>query len=222
MKVRSLVLKPLAAAALLCSGASLAAPPVSNGLSSVLGGSGSAGLLNLNVAIGSTMNSLGGGLDSLPALGSGGNGNGDSPLNPFAQGSFLHDNPAGHLVFDTVNVVRRGTGGIIPVNSERPDLPGLRKDATSRLVHDLQLYEVTERTLDSLTGGASNLNLPVPAAVPAVKAPARANADRGNRDDDDNGFLGVADSTTLGTDNDRDPGDNGFLGIADSSTLGTD
>lgn len=221
MKVRSFVLKPLAAAALLCSGASFAAPPVTNGLNSILGGSGTSGLLNLDIGIGSTMNSLGGGLDALPALGAG-SGNGDSPLNPFAQGSFLHDNPAGHLVFDTVNVVRRGTGGLIPVNSERPDLPGLRKDATSRLVHELQLYEVTERTLDSLTGGASGLNLPVLAAVPVGQAPARDNGDRGNGDDNDNGFLGVADSSTLGTDNDRDAGDNGFLGIADSSTLGTD
>lgn len=222
MKVRSLMLKPLAAAALLFSGASFAAPPVTNGLSSILGGSGTSGLLNLDVTIGSTMNSLGGGLDSLPALGQATNGNGDSPLNPFAQGSFLHDNPAGHLVFDTVNTVRRGTGGLIPVNSERPDLPGLRKDATSRLVHDLQLYEITETTLDSLTGGASNLNLPVLAAIPVGQAPAGDDGNRRNGDDNDNGFLGVSDSTTLGTDNDRDPGDNGFLGIADSSTLGTD
>ena len=41
--------------------------------------------------------------------------------------------------------------------------------------------------------------------------------------DDDNGFLGVNDSSTLGTENGPDTDrDSGFLGAGDSSTLGTD
>jgi hypothetical protein len=184
MKARSLVVfKPLVAAAALCMGAAHAAPP---------------GAPNLGATLGSTLGSLGAaGTHPLPSLVQDGGGNGDSPLNPFAQGSFLHHNPAGHLAFDTVNGIRRAApDGLIPVNSERPDLPGLRKDATSRLVHDLELYETTERTLDALSIGDGS--------------------------DHDGGFLGAADSSTLGTDDHRDPGDNGFLGVADSSTLGTD
>ena len=39
--------------------------------------------------------------------------------------------------------------------------------------------------------------------------------------DNDSGVLGAGDSSTLGTDNGRDSGDNGFLGAGNSSTLGT-
>ncbi|MGQ0620458.1 MAG: hypothetical protein ACT4QA_11155 [Panacagrimonas sp.] len=50
--------------------------------------------------------------------------------------------------------------------------------------------------------------------------------ERSNDDSDDNGFLGVENSSTLGTDerdgSGRDDGDSGFLGIGNSSTLGTD
>lgn len=265
MKVRSLVLKPLVAAALVCAGAAYAAPPATNALNGTLAGlRGSNGnlnslmnpgsglrsalagsrasrssLLDLNLSLGSTMDSLRGlGGASLPGLGQGGGtGNGDHPLNLFSQNSPLHDNPLGHAAFDTVNVVRRATNppGLIPLNADRPDLPGLRKDATSRLVHSLKLYEISETLLDSLpTGLGSGTSLPLTDIGGA--------ADAGDSDDDngflgvddsstlgtddgsdnDGGFLGAGDSSTLGTDSDRDPGDNGFLGIADSSTLGTD
>lgn len=46
-------------------------------------------------------------------------------------------------------------------------------------------------------------------------------SDDSRSNDDDNGFLGVENSSTLGTDEGSDD-DNGFLGIGDSSVLGTD
>ncbi|HKY22558.1 MAG TPA: hypothetical protein VJM31_15200 [Vicinamibacterales bacterium] len=258
------MLKPLAAAALLCTGAVYAAPPATNvlngtlaglrgstsGLNSVMQSNTRSSILDLNLTLGSTTNSLTGlGASSLPGLGQGaGNNDGDNPLNLFSQNSPLHDNPVGQAVFDTANDVRRATTppGLIPLNADRPDLPGLRKDATSRLVHSLKLYENSEAVLDSLPiGGSATPNLPLTAAAPALKQPiqeAQEAADEANDDGDDNGFLGVnnsstlgtddgsdndsgflgaGDSSTLGTDNDRDPGDNGFLGAANSSTLGT-
>jgi hypothetical protein len=270
MKKRSLVLKPLVAAALLCAGAAYAAPPANslvtsltgartssaglgsimqsgNGLGSALSGSttGTMNGLNLSVTLGSVTNSLSGAGSSLPGLGQPGKGS----LNPFAQNGPIHDNALGHAVFNTVNDVRRATNppGLIPLNADRPDLPGLRKDATSDLVHTLHLYEGTERVL-SLVGANQDASLNVPLTGAALTRPVQqlrqAARDASDRNDDhdngflgvdnsstlgtdegsdnDSGFLGAGDSSTLGTDNDRDPGDNGFLGIGDSSTLGTD
>lgn len=236
MKARNLVLKPLIAAALLCTGTAYAAPPTNplSGLTSGLNGSGassSSNFLNLNLTLGSAMNSL-------PSLDPAGSNGGTGAMNPFSQNSPLHDNAVGHLVFDTANGVRRALpNGTIPTNDARPDLPGLRKDATSELVHNLKLKETTQNLMDAGRTGV----------MPAVKQPVRelrnAAEDAGDGDDHDNGFLGVnnsstlgtddgsdndggflgaGDSSTLGTDNDRDPGDNGFLGAGNSSTLGTD
>lgn len=262
MKVRSPVLKPLVAAALLCTGAAHAATPANalngtlaglrsptSGLNSVMRSNTNSSVLDLNLALGSATDALSGaGASSLPGLGLGaGNNDGDHPLNLFSQNSPLHDNPVGHAVFDTANDVREATDppGVIPLNPDRPDLPALRQDATSRLVHSLRLYENSETLLDALPiGGGSGMNLPLTAAAPAIKQPiqeAADDADDGDSDDNgflgvddsstlgtdddsdnDGGFLGAGDSSTLGTDNDRDPGDSGFLGAADSSTLGTD
>lgn len=270
MKKRSLVLKPLVAAALLCTGAAYAAPPASgltatltglrtsstglssvmssgSGVGSALSGStaGTTNGLNLSVTLGSALGSLSGAGQSLPGLGQPGQA---GSLNPFAQNGPIHDNALGHQVFNTVNDVRRATNppGLIPLNADRPDLPGLRKDATSDLVHTLHLYEGTETVL-GLIGANQDPSLNVPLTGAALTRPLeqlqQAARDAGDGHDHDNGFLGVnnsstlgtddgsdndsgflgaGDSSTLGTDNGRDPGDNGFLGIADSSTLGTD
>lgn len=275
MKVKSLMLKPLVAAALLCTGAAYAAPPANslvasltgtrsstsglgtimqsgNGVGSALSGStsGTSNGLNLNVTLGSAVNSLtsgGSGAAALPGLGQLGQPGQTGSINPFAQNGPVHDNAIGHQVFNSVNDVRRATNppGVIPLNADRPNLPGLRKDATSDLVHTLHLYEGTERVLSVVGANQSpNLNVPLTGATPAVKQPiqelqqtAERNNDHDNGflgvnnsstlgtddgSDNDGGFLGAGDSSTLGTDNDRDPGDNGFLGAGNSSTLGTD
>lgn len=78
---------------------------------------------------------------------------GAGTLNLFSQSSPLHHNAIGQKGFDYANNLRRATGNIIPTNDQRPDLPGLRKDSTSRLVHSLQLYEISDAVLLPLGAG---------------------------------------------------------------------
>jgi hypothetical protein len=78
---------------------------------------------------------------------------GAGTLNLFSQISPLHDNAIGQQVFDYGNNLRRATGNIIPTNDKRPDLPGLRKDSTSRLVHSLNLYEISDAVLLPIGAG---------------------------------------------------------------------
>ncbi|HKY22559.1 MAG TPA: hypothetical protein VJM31_15205 [Vicinamibacterales bacterium] len=78
---------------------------------------------------------------------------GAGTLNPFSQISPLHNNAIGQQGFDYANNLRRATGNIIPTNDQRPDLPGLRKDATSRLVHSLKLYEASDAVLIPIGAG---------------------------------------------------------------------
>jgi hypothetical protein len=78
---------------------------------------------------------------------------GAGTLNPFSQSSPLHHNAFGQQGFDYANNLRRATGNIIPTNDQRPDLPGLRKGATSRLVHSLKLYETSNAVLTPLGAG---------------------------------------------------------------------
>lgn len=78
---------------------------------------------------------------------------GAGTLNPFSQISPLHDNAVGQQGFDYANNLRRATGNIIPTNDQRPDLPGLRKDATSELVHSLKLYEASDTVLIPIGAG---------------------------------------------------------------------
>lgn len=78
---------------------------------------------------------------------------GAGTLNPFSQISPLHHNAIGQQGFDYANNLRRATGNIIPTNDRRPDLPGLRKDATSNLVHSLKLYDASNTLLNPLGAG---------------------------------------------------------------------
>lgn len=78
---------------------------------------------------------------------------GAGTLNLFSQSSPLHNNAIGQQGFDYANNLRRATGNIIPTNDKRPDLPGLRKDSTSRLVHSLKLYEISDSVLLPLGAG---------------------------------------------------------------------
>lgn len=78
---------------------------------------------------------------------------GAGTLNLFSQISPLHDNAIGQQGFDYANNLRRATGNIIPTNDKRPDLPGLRKGSTSRLVHSLELYEISNAVLNPLGAG---------------------------------------------------------------------
>lgn len=78
---------------------------------------------------------------------------GAGTLNLFSQSSPLHHNAIGQQGFDYANNLRRATGNIIPTNDQRPDLPGLRKDSTSRLVHSLQLYDISDAVLLPLGAG---------------------------------------------------------------------
>ena len=117
MNLKNHVIKPLAAAALLCTSAAYAAPPLP--------------VLNLG---------------ELTRDGAG-------TLNLFSQSSPLHNNAIGQQGFDFANNLRRATGNIIPTNDKRPDLPGLRKDATSELVHSLKLYEASDAVLIPIGAG---------------------------------------------------------------------
>ena len=81
------------------------------------------------------------------------NRDGAGTLNLFSQSSPLHHNAIGQQGFDYANNLRRATGNIIPTNDKRPDLPGLRKDSTSRLVHSLKLYEASDTVLIPLGAG---------------------------------------------------------------------
>ena len=78
---------------------------------------------------------------------------GAGTLNLFSQSSPLHHNAIGQQGFDYANNLRRATGNIIPTNDRRPDLPGLRKDATSNLVHSLKLYEASNTVLNPIGAG---------------------------------------------------------------------
>jgi hypothetical protein len=78
---------------------------------------------------------------------------GAGTLNLFSQSSPLHRNAIGQQGFDYANNLRRATGNIIPTNDKRPDLPGLRKDSTSRLVHSLKLYETSNTVLNPIGAG---------------------------------------------------------------------
>lgn len=78
---------------------------------------------------------------------------GAGTLNLFSQSSPLHNNAIGQQMFDYGNNLRRATGNLIPTNDQRPDLPGLRKDATSELVHSLKLYETSDSLLLPIGAG---------------------------------------------------------------------
>lgn len=78
---------------------------------------------------------------------------GAGTLNLFSQSSPLHNNAIAQQGFDYANNLRRATGNIIPTNDKRPDLPGLRKDATSKLVHSLKLYETSDALLTPIGAG---------------------------------------------------------------------
>jgi hypothetical protein len=218
MKARTLLLKPLVAAALLCAGAAHAAPPA---------------------------NALNGAVPGMRGV--------PNNLNGLMQrGGVLSTNRSGQTVtralrLDALGVDLSLGSALRQFNAgSAAALPGLPQNGMNAVSSTLSRNAVQGN--DNRRGATRRIS-GGDDALPALKRPiregrqatrdARRSGDDGNNNgflgvgnsstlgtddgsDNDGGFLGAGDSSTLGTDNDRDAGDNGFLGIGDSSTLGTD
>lgn len=220
MKARTLLLKPLVAAALFCAGAAHAAPPA---------------------------NALNGAVPGMRGV--------PNNLNGLMQrGGVLSTNRSAQTVtrglrLDALGVDLSLGSALRQFNAgSTAALPGLPQNGMNTVSSTLSRNAVqgndnrrgaTRRT-SAVDDALPSLKRPIREGRKATRDPRRSGDDGDNGDngflgvgnsstlgtddgsDNDGGFLGAGDSSTLGTDNDRDAGDNGFLGIGDSSTLGTD